>query len=351
MAPDYLRELAGVAALQRDLFPPPPPDLRERARDLIGVLDLTASDVRTEHTWTRGDLRGEELSWDVGYGPRTHAYLLRPRAAGDARLPGVVALHCHAGMKYAGKEKIADGPSAPSAEVARLRATLYGDRAWANELALRGFAVLVPDVFGWGSRRFPLDGEGDAYDASAGPYEHVVAKHCTVLGTSYAGVVAGEDLAAAAYLRSRPDIGGVGCAGLSGGGLRAGLLGAFDPGLDAVAAIAMISSYRDLLDGYVDKHTWMLYPPGLSRLCDLPDLVASAAPRPLLVWYGERDTILPLSGMRRAHAMITAHYRQAPAGYTGVFADEGHSFGISAQELVFGWLGSQVNVDGGAPWR
>ncbi|GAA3121686.1 alpha/beta fold hydrolase [Planomonospora alba] len=359
--------LAGIAAAQRGLFPPPPPgpELRERARDVLGVLDLAAADVRTERTWTAGGVRGEEVSWDVGFGPRTRAYVLRPREAGDAVLPGVLALHCHAGMKWAGKEKIADGPEGHSAEVARLRASIYGGRAWAQELAARGFTVLVPDVLGWGSRRIPLAdmpddvrglpepglGEADRYDAAAARYEHVLAKYCTVLGTSYAGVVAGEDLAAAAYLRSRPDVGAVGCAGLSGGGLRAALLGAFDPGTAAVAVVAMVSSYRDLLDGHVAGHTWMLYPPGLSRLCDLPDLVACAAPRPLLVWYGEHDPILPPAGMRRAHTMIRNHYRQAPADYTGVFADAGHCFDVPAQERVFDWLARRLTGERGEPWR
>jgi dienelactone hydrolase len=382
--------LAGLATEQRGLFPTPVPGpaLRERARDIVGVLDLTAADVRTERTWTAGDLSGEEVSWDVGFGPRTRAYVLRPREAGGAALPGVLALHCHAGMKWAGKEKIADGPEGPSPEVARLRAEIYGGRAWAEELARRGFTVLVPDVLGWGSRRIPLAdmpdrvrgnpepdlgttglgttdpgkpdagkpdpgaaglGEADRYDAAAARHEHVLAKYCTVLGTSFAGVVAGEDLAAAAYLRSRPDTGAVAAAGLSGGGLRAALLGAFDPGLAAVAVVAMISSYRDLLDGYVASHTWMLYPPGLSRLCDLPDLVACAAPRPLLVWYGEHDAILPPEGMRRAHAMITEHYRQDPSGYTGVFGDAGHRFDLPTQELVFDWLARRMRTAGGEP--
>lgn len=357
--------LAEIAAAQRGLFPPPGPDLRERAHELLGVLDLTAANARTERSWAAGDLSGEEVSWDVGFGPRTRAYVLRPRAAGDAVLPGVLALHCHAGMKWAGKEKIADGPEGTSPEVTRLRAELYAGRAWAGELARRGFTVLVPDVLGWGSRRVPLAdmpdsvigdldpglGAADRYDAAAARHEHVLAKYCTVLGTSYAGVVAGEDLAAAAYLRSRPDVGPVGCAGLSGGGLRAALLGAFDPAMAAVAVIAMISSYRDMLDGYVARHTWMLYPPGLSRLCDLPDLVACAAPRPLLVWYGEDDPILPPAGMRRSHAMIAARYRQAPACYTGVFAHAGHSFGLAAQERVFDWLARHLKADGGAPWQ
>lgn len=65
--------LAGIAARQRGLFPPPGPDLPERLRDALGVLALSAADVRVERRWTDGDLAGEELSWTVGFGPRTRA--------------------------------------------------------------------------------------------------------------------------------------------------------------------------------------------------------------------------------------------------------------------------------------
>ncbi|MFI7460615.1 hypothetical protein [Nonomuraea sp. NPDC049646] len=130
-APAVFGELAEVVGGQWELFPSlPGPRLRAAARQAIGVPALTVADVRVERTWTDGDLHGEELSWTVGFGPRTRAYLLRPRDHGGP-LPGVVALHCHAGMKWAGKEKIADGPEGPSAEVRRLRRDVYGGRAWA----------------------------------------------------------------------------------------------------------------------------------------------------------------------------------------------------------------------------
>ncbi|NUW40453.1 dienelactone hydrolase family protein [Nonomuraea rhodomycinica] len=358
MVSRHLGEFAGlaeVAARGRGLFPEaaPGPRLRRAAREAAGVLDLTAGDVRVERSWTAGDLAGEELSWSVGYGPRTRAYLLRPRGAAGP-LPGVVALHCHAGMKFAGKEKIADGPGPPSPEVTRLRGQIYGGRAYAGELARRGFAVLVHDVLGWGSRRFPLEvmpepvaaaaaagvseglSQADAYDRAAARHEHLLEKYCVLLGTSLAGAVAGEDLAAAAYLRSRPDVGAVGCVGLSGGGLRAALLGAFDPAIGAVAVAAMMSSYRELLDRHVAAHTWMLYPPGLSRVCDWPSLAASAAPRPLLVQYGERDELFPPAGMRRAHAIISRAYPDG--GYEGVFFDAPHAFTVPMQEHAFAWL-------------
>ncbi|MEV0824028.1 hypothetical protein [Nonomuraea rubra] len=367
-------ELAGIAAAQRGLYPVlPGPELRAAAREAIGVLDLVAADVRVERTWTDGDLHGEELSWSVGFGPRTRAYLLKPRDA-DGPLPGVVALHCHAGMKYAGKEKIADGPEEPSPEVRRLRDGIYGGRAFANALARRGFVVLAHDVFVWGSRRFPLEtaegppgaarrgdapgaplsdtagnaqapvSEADRYDLLAREHEHVVAKHCAALGTSFTGVVAGEDLAAAAYLRSRPDVGAVGCAGLSGGGLRAALLGAFDPDVRAVVVAAMASSYRDMLGGHVERHTWMLWPPGLPRLGDYPDLIAARAPGPLMVQYAMRDELFPEAGMLRAHAIIGERYRDAPESYAAVFAEVPHSFDVPMQERAFDWLAAHLKV-------
>ncbi|MFG3439762.1 dienelactone hydrolase family protein [Nonomuraea sp. NPDC047897] len=364
----HLGEFSGLAELawrQRGAFPEavPGPALRRAAREAVGVLDLAAEDVRVERAWTAGDISGEELSWSVGYGPRTRAYLLRPRGVAGV-LPGVVALHCHAGMKWAGKDKIADGPELPAPEVLRLRRDLYGGRAYAGELARRGFAVLVHDVLGWGSRRFPLDAmpepvaalardegpagrpsgrlsEADRYDRAAAQHEHLLEKYCTLLGTSLAGAVAGEDLAAAAYLRHRPDVGPVGCVGLSGGGLRAALLGAFDPGVRAVAIAAMVCSYRDMLDRHVTRHTWMLYPPGLSRVCDYPALVAARAPDPLLVLYAERDELFPPAGMRRAHETIARLHPEG--GYEGVFFDAPHAFDVPMQEHAFAWLADRLS--------
>ena len=68
--------------------------------------------VHLEASWERDGVAGEEVSWSVGYGPRTHAYVLKPSHA-DAVLPGVVTLHDHGGFKFYGKEKIADGPADP----------------------------------------------------------------------------------------------------------------------------------------------------------------------------------------------------------------------------------------------
>jgi dienelactone hydrolase len=322
-----------------------------RIREALGFAreDEQPGDVRVERAWEAHGVAGEEVSWSVGYGPRTHAYVLRP-AGTRGPLPGVVALHSHDGFKFHGKEKIADGPAGCEPAVAALRANAYGGRAFANALAREGFVVLAHDVFLWGSRKFAPHGsapsEPAAYNAEAGGYEHVVEKYAALLGTTLAGVVSYEDRVALAYLRSRPDVdaGRVGCAGLSGGGCRSALLLATSDHLAAAVVVGMMSTYAGLLGDHVAKHTWMFFPPAYARLGDWPDLAACRAPTPLLVQYDEEDNLFTPEGMRAAHERIGALYREAGRAdaYTGQFYPGPHKFDVPMQEAAFTWLGDRL---------
>jgi dienelactone hydrolase len=300
----------------------------------------------------------------VGYGPRTQAWLLRPAGA-KRPLPGLVALHDHGHFKLLGKEKIADGPGGAAAGLDPFRASYYGGRAFANALAREGFAVLVPDVFLWGSRRFPLETmpdmerslagviggllgseagtpEAAGYNGAAYLHEHLVAKYCTVLGTSFSALVAYEDRVAHALLRGRADVIAerVGCIGLSGGGCRAALLAASADHLAAAVIVGMMSTYEPLLDHDIASHTWMLFPPGLSAEGDWPDLAGCGAPAPLLVQYLLDDTLFPVGGMRAADRRIGEHYALsgAPDSYRAEFHPGPHRFDVGMQESAFAWL-------------
>lgn len=354
--------------------PLPLGEIRQRAKLLLDVPARAEepADVRLEHRWERDGVAGEELSWWVGYGPRTRAWLLRPSGA-PARLPGVLALHDHGGFKFYGKEKIADGPSPPGAEVRALRLESYAGRAFASDLAREGFCVLVNDVFGWGSRRFPYeempplvrrlaeatrdlvpgppthDMREDiaTYNAAAWHHEHLVAKYAAVLGTSLSAVVSAEDRAALAYLLSRPEVNGrAGCIGLSGGGCRAALLTSTSDDVATAVIVGMMSTYEGLLDHSVVDHTWMFFPPGLVRFADWPDLAACHAPAPLLVQYNLSDELFPVAGSQAAHRRISDHYMAmgAPKGYVGRFYPGGHKFDALMQQDAFAWLHQQLGA-------
>ena len=71
----------------------------------------------------------------------------------SGRLPAVLGLHDHGGNKYFGWRKIAQISDQLHPMMKEHRDEYYGGVSWANELAKRGFAVLVHDAFAFASRR------------------------------------------------------------------------------------------------------------------------------------------------------------------------------------------------------
>lgn len=359
-------DLVAAAGRTHPLFPsaPPGPDTRKAVRNALAFAPGPEEPLgsRIEREWVRDGIAGQEISWSVGYGPRTEAWLLRPIAAGAAPLPGVIALHDHGGFKYFGKEKIADGPDAPHEVLTGFREIYYGRRAFANELAREGFAVLVPDTFLWGSRRFPAEllpltmseeptKEATAeaistYNTAAVLHEHTVEKYCRVLGTTLAGVISFEDRVAVEYLAGRADVrsDAIGCVGLSGGGLRAGLLQGTCDRIRAAVVVGLMSTYAGLLDHNVVSHTWMLYPGEWSRFGDWPDLVACRAPSPLLVQYDAEDSLFTREGMQAADQRIAGHYKSVGDAeqYVGQFYPGPHKFDREMQDAAFAWLSGHL---------
>ncbi|WP_369055599.1 alpha/beta hydrolase family protein [Kineococcus terrestris] len=362
--PDGLVELA---ARSWPLFGDDDPsgeEVSRRLRAVLGLLDPPDDlDVRVEAEWSRDGLDGTELSWDAGFGPRVAGRLLRPAAERSA-LPGALHLHCHGGLKRFGLDKLADGADGRPAHpvLQRVRDDLYAGRPVAEDLARTGRAVLVHDAYGWGSRRLPVEGmparsehvaaldlaarsargevldEVAEYDVHAGPAEDAVAKALGVLGTSWAGVVAREDLLAHRVLTGLPgvDADRTALIGLSGGGARAAVASALGAPATAVVVTCMASTLRELLPQHLHGHSWALVSPGLGRVGDWPDVVAAAAPRPLLVQFGTRDELFPAEGVRRADERIRARYGDGP--YTGSRHEAGHVFDAAMQREAFAWL-------------
>ncbi|HEY1721140.1 MAG TPA: hypothetical protein VGG27_07830 [Magnetospirillaceae bacterium] len=360
-------DLVAAARLQKPFFPTlPVKELRPHAREVLRFTLGTEQpvDLKIERRWTSDGIDGEELSWSVGFGPRTHAFLLRP-ASSRQQLPGVVALYDHGHYKFYGKEKIADGPAGPIPAVVGFRNTYYSGRAYANDLAREGFAVLIHDTFLWGSRKFPFgafpdadktlaDAAGallahgtndpaiDRFNGAAYLNEHIVARYCALLGTSLAAIIAYEDRVALNVLATRDDVDSrqLGCLGFSGGGLRAALLNATADNLAASVVAGMMSTYDEMLSTGVAAHTWMLFPTGWSAYGDWSDLAASAAPMPLMVQCALGDALFTEAGMRTADKRIAARYAEsgAPQAYRGLLYPGPHRFDEEMQRAAFAWL-------------
>lgn len=304
--------------------------------------------------WTRDGIDGVELTWTVpGQITPTEAWLLKPAGHTGPQLPAVLLMHGHDGLKFYGKEKVADGPDGPASGVPELRKHGYDGRSVAAGLVQAGFAVLVHDAFPWGSRRIPwndfperarraADMDERHYEAAAREHEHGLAKVAALTGSSLAGQVLREDLVALSVLY---DLAGVDSArvavtGFSGGGARvAHLLAAAD--VNAAVITAMTSTFADIADGHADDTTWLMVTPGLPAVCDWPDIVASACPTPLLVQFAAEDSHFGLSGMCDAEAAITRAYSGTDALATQWFP-HGHRFSSDMQDASTLWLQSNV---------
>ncbi|NUP58826.1 MAG: acetylesterase [Pseudarthrobacter sp.] len=337
-----------------------------------GTYGLPEVSVHWEETYD--GVTTSELSWQLGFGPRTTGWLVRP-AGRSAPLPGVLALHCHGGNKFGGADRLVQLPHAhPSAAAAR--AGHYDGRALATETARRGFAVLAHDSFAWGSRKFDLstppwrtasalearraqwrqDGvvpsEADDYNAAAGFHEDTLAKAAGLLGTSLAGMVAFDDLAALEVLAAMPgvDSSRLGCIGFSGGGGRSLVLAALSSRIRASVVACMMTTFESLLPAYLDAHSWLLQTPGLWKLGDWPELTTRAATAAFLVQYALADQLFPEDGMRRAHGMLESLHA-GTARYTGSFWPGGHVFTSAMQDEALDFLGTALQPSATDPDR
>ena len=326
-------------------------------------------EVKLQKSYEYDGLKIEEISWQLPYGRPTKAVVLRPKDA-KGRLPGIVGLHDHSGNKYLGKRKIIRTTDQLPSFVKELQENYHEDRAWANELAKRGYVVLVHDTFTFGSRRVmyqDVDGfmwgplritdQTDehpehpenvvAYNNWASEHEHVMAKSLLSAGTSWPGVFLREDQKALDVLCARPDVDAscVGCAGLSGGGLRTAYLGGLDARIKAAVCVGFMTTWKDLILHKSHTHTWMTYIPLLSKYLDFPEIFGLRVPLPMMVLNNKADQLFTLSEMQQADRMLQEIYEKAEAveQYRCNFYEGPHKFDIQMQEDAFDWFDQYLN--------
>jgi dienelactone hydrolase len=305
------------------------------------------------------------LRWSVGYGPDTTAWLLRP-AGSHGRLPGVLGMHCHGGVRSVGAEQLVDLGADASPRAVWLRQTCYAGRAPANELARRGHVVLVHDTFSWASRRFDLSRltprlaalveaqdalwrqqgvrptEEERFDFVSRLHEDTVAKAAGALGQTFAGAVVTDDLIALEVLAGEDgvDDARLGTFGFSGGGGRGLLLAALDHRIAAAVVSCMMATFGSLVPAGLDAHSWLLHVPGLWSWSDWPDLTGLGRAR-FLVQYRTGDELFSYAGMAQAHRRLLSLHGQS-GRYRGSFSDGGHAFDAAMQQQAWDYLGETL---------
>jgi dienelactone hydrolase len=271
-----------------------------------------------------------------------------------------VGLHDHGGNKYFGFKKITKTAGGQHALMVDHQKRYYEGLAWANEIARRGFVVVVHDTYTFASRRVrwadvPAVIRGGnvekdpesveeirAYNTWAGTHEHLMAKSLFSGGLTWPGVFVWEDQRALDYLASREDVDAsrLGCCGLSGGGLRTVMLTGADARIKCSVCVGMMTTWRDYLLNKCHTHTWMCYIPGLPRDLDYPEILGLNVPNPVLVLNNRQDALFTMPEMERADRILRGVYEKAGAGerYKGSFYDGPHKFDAEMQKEAWAWF-------------
>lgn len=330
--------------------------IQERLNWRPGDFDPDPRVVEVEET---ADLRREKVEFNTAPWSRVPAYLLIPKHV-TLPAPGMLCLHDHGGMYYWGKEKVVATEHDRNPVLADFKRTYYGGRSIANELAHRGYVVLVIDQYHWGERAIfrqsdpehwkarPIDlpaNEVLEYNRLTGGRLEVTARALTAMGTTWLGMLVGDDIRALDYLASREEVDAtrLGCAGLSMGGYRAAWLSALDPRIKAAVIVGWMCRLRDCLAQTVNTIGHMKGAAGVTDRWDIPDLMALRVPKPTLVLQCARDDLFPLEGMERAVTRIREIYGHYGAEtFEGRFYDVPHCFNAAMQEEAWKWLRGAV---------
>ena len=207
-------------------------------------------------------------------------------------------------------------------------------QAFCINMARLGFVVLSFDPFGQGER-----------GVSSRDHRRTEA---LLVGVAQQGFAEYETRCALEYLLSRPEVDPrrVGITGASGGGYNTWITAALDDRIAAAVPVVGTSEFAEQirvcrpLDWYhAAEHCHFV--PGLIRYANNHELLAMAAPKPVLIIAASRDQSFPLAGVREVADYGRELYESYGAGEKiGLVVDEaeGHGYQRAKREAAYGWF-------------
>ncbi|MCC6486522.1 MAG: dienelactone hydrolase family protein [Candidatus Hydrogenedentes bacterium] len=287
---------------------------------------------------------------------RVPAYLLIPKDA-PKPCPAAVCLHDHGGFYFWGKEKLVQVENEHPA-LTEYKKVYYGGRSIADELAKRGFVVIVPDMLHWGERGLYLADDPERikkrtlevtpqdiidFNARSWAHEELIGRTALTCGVTWPGIMAWDDYRVTDYLLTRPEVDPkrVGCCGLSLGSVRSIYLGALHPAVRASAAVCWMAEYQPMARNNVRNGIgFTKLVPGLYGDLDWPDVGGLHLPGCLMTVNGLQDKLYPLEAAKAAVEKLQHIFAKAGSqdNYEGVYFDGPHEFNMEMQETAFAWL-------------
>ena len=290
----------------------------------------------------RGTYIAEKVVFNISNESRILALLLTPK--GEGPFPAALMLHDHGAKFDIGKEKYVETWN----DEARLKSSKqwsekhFSGRFPGDEMAERGYVVLSFDALAWGDRSV----EGFTTES-----QQALAANLFNLGTSFAGIIALEDLRAAEFLAglTQVDKSRVAAVGFSMGAFRAWQVTALSDYISAGIAVCWMGTLKGLMvpgnNQLKGQSAFSMLHPGLARYLDYPDIAALSAPKPLLVYAGEKDRLFPADVVANAFAKLHLVWNANSASdqlETRIWPEKGHTYSSDMQEASFDWLADKL---------
>jgi len=288
----------------------------------------------------RGSYVARKVVFNVTGDSRVLALMLVPKSVGAH--PAVLLLHDHGAKFDIGKEKVIaswDDTSEKLESARKWVAQYYGGRFVGDELARRGYVCLATDMLNWSDR-------------GGGGYENqqALAANFLQLGSSWAGLIAYEDLRAAEFLATRPEVDAkrVAAMGLSVGGFRTWQVAALSDRIAGGVSVCWMATRKGLMvtknNQTTGQSAFTMIHPGLAAHLDYPDVASVACPKPMMFLCGNRDPLFPVESIEEAFAKLRKVWasQQAAEALDTRLYDAPHEFNVRMQKDVLDWLDRRV---------
>lgn len=313
-----------------------------KAREImLPYMDTTPFKPKIIDRIDRGAYTAQKVVFNISAESRVLALLLTPKGIGP--FPAALFLHDHGSKFDIGKEKFIEtwGDEAQLNSSREWSDRYFSGRFPGDELAKRGYVVFSFDALGWGDRSVP---------GFRNESQQALASNLFNLGTSFAGIIAQEDLRASKFLASLPEVdhSKVVAVGFSMGAFRTWQVTALSDAVTAGIAVCWMATMQGLMvpgnNQLKGQSAFTMLHPFIARYLDYPDVAALAAPKPLLVYAGGKDSLFPVASVKEAFAKMKKVWAANKGGdklETKIWPDQGHIFQKEMQEEAFDWLDRQ----------
>ncbi len=275
--------------------------LRAEVKKVLGIAGRDRPrqpQARKLQSFQREGYAEEKWALEIGERVTVPVYLLIPEVSPPYR--PVLVFHGH---NVSAQYMLGNYPDEEQA-----KQYIAKDNNYAQALAQAGFFVCAVEQRSFGERT------SDNYGKEGEIHCRHQSLYYQLLGRTMIGERCWDGMCALDFVQTtRDDLrpGGFGCTGNSGGGTTTLWLSALDERIAVSVPSCYFCSFKNSIASI--WHCACNYVPGILQLCEMGELGAAIAPRPLQVIAGEQDDIFPIEAVREQFETVKRAYALAGA--------------------------------------